>query len=179
MGAASDSRTVARAAGVNLVGMAARSSRALVTLFVTRVSGPGVFGLFTLALAVVDIVGRLALFGMDKSILKFVPEVRERGEEGRYGVIASSLWIGLALGVGLALAVALVAPWIATRWLGEPGVALPLRIMALSILPTTLASLLLAATFPTFRLVSAHKKGVFFPRSLEPMRNIWRSMKKK
>jgi len=137
---------VAKAAAVNLVGMAARSSRALVTLFVTRVSGPGIFGLFTLVLAVVDIVGRLALFGMDKSVLKFVPEVRERGERGRYQVIASSLWIGLALGAALVLAVALVAPWIATRWLSEPGVTLPLRIMALSILPTTLASLLLAAT---------------------------------
>ncbi len=146
MGAASDSRTVARAAGVNLLGMAARSSRALVTLFVTRVSGPGVFGLFTLVLAVVDIVGRLALFGMDKSVLKFVPESRERGEEGRYATVAASLWIGAGLGVATSLAVILLAPWIATRWLQEPGVALPLRVAALAVLPTTLASLLLAAT---------------------------------
>ena len=146
MSAGSDSRTVARAAAVNLVGMAARSSRALVTLFVTRVSGPGVFGLFTLALAVVDVVGRFALFGMDKSVLKFVPESRERGEEGRYDIMAASLRIGLGLGTATSLAVVLLAPWIAERWLDEPGVTLPLRIVALSVLPTTLASLLLAAT---------------------------------
>jgi O-antigen/teichoic acid export membrane protein len=137
---------VARAAAVNLVGMAARSSRALVTLFVTRVSGPGVFGLFTLALAVVDVVGRLALFGMDKSVLKFVPESRERGEEGRYETVAASLWIGTALGAATTLAVVLLAPWIAERWLREPGLTLPLRIVGLSVLPATLASLLLAAT---------------------------------
>ena len=167
MSAATDSRTVAKAAGVNLVGMAARSSRALVTLFVTRVSGPGVFGLFTLALAVVDIVGRLALFGMDKSVLKFVPEVRERGEQGRYDVIASSLWIGVTLGAALALAVALVAPWIATRWLEEPGVALPLRIMALSVVPMTLASLLLAAT-KALKIMSydAFVTGMLLPLTL-------------
>ena len=146
MSAASDSRTVARAASVNLVGMAARSSRALVTLFVTRVAGPGVFGLFTLALAVVDIAGRLALFGMDKSVLKFVPESRERGEEGRYQTVAASLWIGVALGAATSVAVVLLAPWIAARWLDEPGVTLPLRVVGLSVLPTTLASLLLAAT---------------------------------
>ena len=158
---------MAKAAAVNLVGMAARSSRALVTLFVTRVAGPGVFGLFTLALAVVDIVGRLALFGMDKSVLKFVPEVRERGEQGRYEVISSSLWIGLALGAALGLAVALIAPWIATRWLAEPGVTLPLRIMALSILPTTLASLLLAAT-KALKIMSydAFVTGMLLPLAL-------------
>ncbi len=167
LSAASDSRTVAKAAGVNLAGMAARSSRALVTLFVTRVSGPRVFGFFTLVLAVVDVVGRLALFGMDKSVLKFVPEVRARGEEGRYGVIASSLWIGLALGAGLGLAVALIAPWIATRWLAEPGVTLPLRIMALSVLPTTLASLLLAAT-KALKIMSydAFVTGILLPLAL-------------
>jgi O-antigen/teichoic acid export membrane protein len=152
---------------VNLVGMAARSSRALVTLFVTRVAGPGVFGLFTLALAVVDIVGRLALFGMDKSVLKFVPESRERGEEGRYQTVAASLWIGIGLGTATTLAVVVLAPWIAGRWLGEPALALPLRVVALSVLPTTLASLLLAAT-KALKIMSydAFVTGMLMPLAL-------------
>lgn len=158
---------MAKAASVNLVGMAARSSRALVTLFVTRVSGPGVFGLFTLALAVVDIVGRLALFGMDKSVLKFIPEQREGSEEGRYAVLSASLWIGLGLGLTLSLAVAFLAPWIGARWLSEPGVTLPLRIVGLSILPTTLASLFLAAT-KALKVMSydAFVTGMLLPLSL-------------
>ncbi len=158
---------MARAASVNLVGMAARSSRALVTLFVTRVSGPGIFGLFTLALAVVDIVGRLALFGMDKSVLKFIPEQGESGEGRRYAILSASLWIGLGLGLAMSLAVALLAPWIATRWLSEPGVTLPLRIVGLSILPTTLASLFLAAT-KALKVMSydAFVTGMLLPLSL-------------
>jgi O-antigen/teichoic acid export membrane protein len=167
LSAASDSKTVAKAASVNLVGMAARSSRALVTLFVTRVSGPGIFGLFTLALAVVDIVGRLALFGMDKSVLKFIPEQGEGREDRRYAILSASLWIGLGLGLALSLAVALLAPWIAARWLSEPGVTLPLRIVGLSILPTTLASLFLAAT-KALKVMSydAFVTGMLLPLSL-------------
>jgi O-antigen/teichoic acid export membrane protein len=83
---------------------------------------------------------------MDKSVLKFVPESRERGEEERHETVAASLWIGIGLGTATSLAVFLLAPWIAQRWLEEPDVALPLRIVALSVLPVTLASLLLAAT---------------------------------
>lgn len=146
MSAPSDSRTVARAAGVNLLGMAARASRALVTLFVTRVSGPVVFGLFTLSLAVVDIVSRLALFGMDKSVLKFVPEGSARGDAYRHDVLAASLRTGLTLAVLLSAAVFVAGPWIAARWLHEPGAGTALRIVALSIVPTTLASLMLAGT---------------------------------
>lgn len=167
MSAASDSRTVARAASVNLLGMAARSSRALVTLFVTRVAGPGVFGLFTLALAVVDIVGRLALFGMDKSLLKFVPEAREGGEERRYQVLGAAFRVGLVLSAALSLAVAALAPWIAGRWLSEPSVALPLAVVAVSIVPTTLASLFLAAT-KALKIMryDAFVTGMFLPASL-------------
>ncbi|NJD20242.1 MAG: hypothetical protein FIA95_13300, partial [Gemmatimonadetes bacterium] len=165
--AASDSSTEARAAAVHLAGMAARSSRALITLFVTRVAGPGVFGLFTLVLAVVDILGRLALFGMDKSVMKFVPESRELGEEGRYRTVAASLWIGFALGAATSLAVVVLAPWIATRWLEEPGVTLPLRVIGLSVLPGTLAGLLLAAT-KALKIMSydAFVSGMLMPLGL-------------
>lgn len=158
---------MAKAAAVNLAGMAARASRALVTIFVTRVAGPGVYGLFTLALAVVDIVGRLALFGMDKSVLKFAPESRERGEEGRYETVAASLWIGVALGTVTSLGVVLLAPLIAVDWLSEPGLTLPLRLMGLSVLATTLASLLLAAT-KALKIMSydAFVTGMLMPLAL-------------
>lgn len=167
MSAASDSRTVARAASVNLLGMAARSSKALVTLFITRVAGPGVFGLFTLALAVVDIVGRLALFGMDKSLLKFVPEARDGGEERRYQVLGAALRVGLVLSAALSLGVAALAPWIAGRWLSEPRVALPLAVVAVSIVPTTLAGLFLAAT-KALKIMryDAFVTGMLLPASL-------------
>lgn len=167
MSAASDSRTVARAASVNLLGMLARSSRILVTVFVTRVSGPGVFGLFTLALAVIDIVGRLALFGMDKSILKFVPERKDETQTHQHQVLSASMVIAVGLGVVLTVGLVLLAPWIARRWLEEPQVTMPLRVVALSVLPTALTALFLAAT-KALKIMSydAFVTGMFLPLSL-------------
>ena len=166
----SDSRTVARAASVNLLGMVARSSRILVTVFVTKVSGPAVFGLFTLALAVIDIVGRLALFGMDKSVLKFVPEKKDESRDHQHRTLSAAFAIAVALGVLLTVLLVVLAPWIAGRWLDEPGVALPLRVVAASLLPMTLLTLFLAAT-KALKIMSydAFVTGMFLPASLLAM----------
>ena len=90
----SDAGTVAKAAGVNLLGMAARSSRSLVTLFVTRVGGAGTFGIFTLVIAVTEVVSRLTILGMDKSLLKFLPE-----KKSPYAILSASFRTALVLGV--------------------------------------------------------------------------------
>ncbi len=146
MPASSDSGTVARAAAVNFLGMLAKSSRALVTIFVTRVSGPATFGLFMLTVAVVELVSRFTVFGMDKSLLKYVPEVRSRSEDEQYPILSTVLFTGLAFGLLTTVGIAIGAPWISELWLKEPTLVGPLRLMAVAVIPLTLLMLLLAAT---------------------------------
>lgn len=121
--------------------MIARASRALVTLFVTRVAGAGVFGIFTVATAAVEVVSRLTIFGMDKSLLKFLP-----GATSPYPVLSAVFRTALVLSLVATGIVAVWAPWIAATLLKTPSAAVPLRMAALAILPLTFVFLLLAAT---------------------------------
>ncbi len=141
-----DSTTVAKGAAINLFGILARASRVLFTLFVTRVAGPRVFGLFTLAVAVVEVTTRFTIFGMDKTLLKFVPEVRDADDPAVYRILATVFRIGLLLALFATLTVAVFAPWISDELLHKPELRRPLRLIALSFVPLTLLNLILSAT---------------------------------
>ena len=156
---AEDSRTLVTAAAVNLLGVLARSSRALATLFITRVSGPATYGLFTLATAVVEVVTRFSIFGMDKSLLKFIPEEMGKPRQPRdaqsvdgpvtpdpvYQLLAASLLTAFALSLALIVGLLWTAPWV-SEILDDPGLERPLRLISWSILPITFVSLLMAST---------------------------------
>lgn len=162
-----DSRELVRAASVNLLGMLAKASRTLFTFFVTRVGGPAVFGLFTLATGVVEVVTRFSIFGMDKSLLKFVPEARREGGTRPYRLLSAAFLTSQALGLVVTLAVVVGAAWISETWLDTPELVWPLRLVALSILPVTLMNLVLAAT-KALKIMSydALVSGGLFPLSL-------------
>ncbi len=131
---------------MNFLGMLAKASRALVTVFITRVSGPVTFGLFTLTVAVVELISRFTIFGMDKSLLKYIPEVRARDEGAQYPVLSTVFYAALAFALLATGALAWAAPWISEVWLKQPGLVFPLRLMAVAVVPLTFVSLLLAAT---------------------------------
>jgi O-antigen/teichoic acid export membrane protein len=126
--------------------MLAKSSRALATLFITRVSGPSVFGLFSLATSVAELATRFTVFGMDKALLKFVAEGRASGTPVEYPVLSVVIRTGAFLSIGATILLIVVAPWVATSWLNAPELVRPVRLVALAIIPLTLATLLLAAT---------------------------------
>jgi O-antigen/teichoic acid export membrane protein len=160
----SDSKTVVKGAAVNSLGMLARASRVAFTVFVTRVSGPATFGLFTLAAAVTEVATRFCIFGMDKSLLKFIPEARTTGQNGAYRIQSAAFRTGSVLAVLLTVSLVWSAPWIADVWLDKPQLTFPLQLIALSILPLTLANLVLAAT-KALKIMSydAVVTGVVFP----------------
>jgi O-antigen/teichoic acid export membrane protein len=144
--------------------MLARASRILLTLFVTRVSGAHVYGLFVLATAVADIASRISIFGMDKSLLVFIPKTAERDASESRRVLSASFRIALLLG-GVASAVLFCAgPSIGAGLLDEPALGPPLRIIALSILPFTFLTLFLSAT-KALKIMSydALVSGLVFP----------------
>lgn len=165
----SDSRELLRGASVNLLGILAKSSRTLVTLFVTRVSGPAVFGLFTLANGVVEVGTRLSVFGMDKSLLTFIPEARQGtgAGDGEYRFLSAAFLTSQVLAGFLTLALVVGAPWISMAWFGMPELVWPLRFMALAILPVTLMNLALAAT-KALKIMAydALVAGALFPLAL-------------
>ena len=142
---ADDAVVLSRGAAVNLLGMLAKTSKVLFTLFVTRVCGSSVFGIYSLAVAVVDLAARASIFGMDKSLLKFIPEY-ETGDRGKYDTVSAVFGVALAIGLPLTLLLVLFAPWISLVFMDKPEVATPLQIMALAVVPLTLLSLVLSAT---------------------------------
>lgn len=142
----SDSSTLAKGAAVNLLGTLAKISRSGFTFFVTRVFGPQVFGLFTLATAIIDLVSRFTILGMDKSLLKFIPEVNNEQAGHRHKIISSTLIVALTLGFIFTTGLLVMAPWISKTGFKKPELTLPLQIIVFSILPVTLFNLLLSAT---------------------------------
>ena len=103
------------------------------------------FGLFLLALTTFEVTSRLAVFGLDKSLLKFVPEANNR-EDALYSVLSSSLRLGLLLTVPITAILFAIAPLLATAWFEKPELVAPLRILSVSLLPWVLLQVFLSAT---------------------------------
>lgn len=142
----SDSSTIARGAAVNFLGTLAKFSRTIFTIFVTRVFGAQTFGIFTLATSVIDLVSRFTIFGLDKALLKYVPEVFKKKPGDRYAYLSASLIIAFTFSAVTTIALYFFAPVIAEIWLKNSDLVRPLRLVAFSLLPLTLLNLLLAAT---------------------------------
>lgn len=139
-----DSKTLAKSAAINVIGLFAKISRTLFTFMVTKLWGPGIFGSFTIVTAFIDLVSRLTIFGMDKSLLKFIPEKIDQAEQ--YHVLSCVSRVALILSMIVILLTYALADSISKTWLGRPDLAQALQIMAISILPLTLLNLLLSAT---------------------------------
>lgn len=160
----SDSTTLARGAAVNLFGTVARFSRTIFTVFVTRIFGAQVFGIFTLATGIVDLVSRFTIFGMDKSLLKYIPETDISSDKQRYAILSSTFLISQVLSLFFTLLLFFAAPWISEVWLRKPELSLPLRLISFSILPVTLLNLFLSATKARKIMVyDAVVTGILYP----------------
>jgi O-antigen/teichoic acid export membrane protein len=103
---------------------------AVLTIFLVRALGPGTYGLFAIALSINTVLLLLADFGISSSTARFVAERREqRSLLG--GLIADALKLKLVVSMLAAVALLISADAIATAY-GEPGLAWPLRGMALA-----------------------------------------------
>jgi len=87
----------------------------------TRILGPGEYGIFSLSLAITAVANVVLLEGFSDALIQ-----RERVTEDD---LSTAFWTNLALGVAIAAALCLLSPWIASAF-GTPELSPVVRGMA-------------------------------------------------
>lgn len=87
----------------------------------TRILGPGEYGIFSLSLAITAVANVVLLEGFSDALIQ-----RETVTEDD---LSTAFWTNLALGVGIAAALCLLSPWIASAF-GAPELSPVVRGMA-------------------------------------------------
>lgn len=148
-----DAVDLARGTGVNLLGNLGKLTRPVAFVFAGRVFGEEALGLFFLAWSVVDTVSKLAAFGLDVSIVRFVTRRRlQEDPESVYAALGHAFTIGLSASVAVTCLAVLVAPWISEAFFGKPDLAWPLAVLALS-MPFLAASYILLGATKALRIM--------------------------
>lgn len=104
-----------------------------------RMLGASGVGLYFLALSVVTIATVLGRVGLDNTLLRFTAASASSGDwVAVKGLYQKSIRFTLVASGLLAIPVAIFAPWIGTTLFSDPNLSVPLRLMALGIVPTAL-----------------------------------------
>ena len=87
-----DTTDLARGTGVNLLGNFGKISVAVAFIFASRVFGMEAVGLYVFAWSTIDVVSKLAIFGLDISIVKYITRSRLEESPGEvYKVLGDAL----------------------------------------------------------------------------------------
>jgi len=139
-----DTDDLARGAGVNYLGYIARiAPRAIFLVLAGRFYGEAHFGIYTFGLTVVETLAGSALFGMKRSLFKFMSEAVAAGKEV-HGAIAHGIALALMVGTPVTLALGFASPWIAELF-GLPDAARPLVIFTIALPMIVVSDILLVA----------------------------------
>ena len=142
-----DAIDLARGTGVNLLGNLGKISRPVTFMFAGRVFGAEALGLFLLAWSVVDFLSKLAVFGLDVSIVKYVTRHRlKEAPDEVYAALGQAFTLGLTASLCVTMGLALLAPWIAEALFDKPHLTWPLVVLSLCIPFLAASYILLGAT---------------------------------
>ncbi len=144
-----DATDLARGAAVNLLGTLAKISKAGFVFFAARWYGTQELGLYFLAYNAVDVLSKLALFGLDRSLIR---EAARRGDRDHLGALRYHLGVGAILTLAVGLILWFAAPLIATLIFREPELTLPIRLATLA-LPFLIATQILLAAVRARRIM--------------------------
>src|SRR2546430_2469415 len=72
-----------RGAFLNTIGMLASNFRGIFTFLVARLLGPAALGIFSVAWANVDLISKIAVFGLDNAITTFIARSQAIGDLAR------------------------------------------------------------------------------------------------
>lgn len=109
------------------------------SVVLSRMLGASSVGRYFLALSIVTIAIVISRVGLDNTLLRFVSASASTGEWNAVkGLYIKSIQLTLAASSILTIIIMAFAPWIGPTLFDEPSLTLPLRLMALSIIPTAL-----------------------------------------
>ena len=142
--AETDTKDLARGAGVNYLGSVARiAPRALFLVLAGRLYGDEGFGAYTFGITVAETAAVLALFGMKRSLFRFMSEAVARGETVHRS-IANGVALAVMAGTVLTVVIAVSAAPLASVF-GIPGATRPLLVLTLAIPMIVLSDILLVS----------------------------------
>lgn len=144
--AAKGSAREAKAVGTNLLTLIAQAALPAFHVQLARFLGAGGYGLYTWSNAFVDTFSIFTLLGMDQAVQRQVAlATADADEEKTVRAVGTALRVVLASGVLVASALWLTAPAIAS-FQEKPGLAAPLRFLALIPIFYHAATVFLVAT---------------------------------
>jgi len=142
-----DAVTLARGAGVNLLGNIGRLSRALAIILMARLFGAQTVGLFALASIFADLVSRFVAFGQDPTVVYHVARaLADHDRERAARVVGSSLFLVVLTGTVGGAFIWLTRDLMAEHVLSAPELAIALRALALAPLGLGISTVFLAST---------------------------------
>lgn len=130
-----DAADLRRSMRITLVGYVTKIAYPLLLIVVLRLYGAGPYGVFALVLAILNFVLRVALLGLDKGLLLWIP--RQQPGREREGLRAVLVTVVALNAVAALLIATVLAPWIA-HWAEKPSAVTTLRWMAASLVPMAL-----------------------------------------
>lgn len=164
-----DVKDLARGAIWNYLGMLARLSKVLFMFVAARYYGADALGIYFLAWNTINIVSKIGLMGMDRSIIRDINRYRSKDSEQNRDLIFAILKynIGLALLVSLVMSVALnfLSPWIANIIFKNSELILPLHVFSF-VLPLVVLTQVFVATTKAQRIMVY---DVLILHTLEPL----------
>jgi O-antigen/teichoic acid export membrane protein len=161
-----DTIDLARGTGVNLLGNFGRISAAVAFIFASRVFGMEAIGFYVLAWSTIDLVSKLAIFGLDISVVKFVSRSRlEHSPAEVYKVLGDALSISLVTSLTVAGLVFFLSPWISTEIFDKSDLIRPLRTLAFAVPLLTCTFVLLGTT----KALKIMRYDVYVRTIIEPL----------
>ncbi|HEX6292686.1 MAG TPA: flippase [Herpetosiphonaceae bacterium] len=128
--------------------------RLVITFVLARALGAGQYGLYNLALTALSVVAAVSAFGMDSTLVRYIPIFARRRDEARlWGVLQIGLGLSTLLSLALSAALFALAQPIAVEIFHQPRLAPLLRIASLIVPVLTLSNMAASATrgFKTMR----------------------------
>jgi O-antigen/teichoic acid export membrane protein len=142
---------------------------ALLTLYLVRALGPDGYGLFALALGIGNLALLVADFGLPHSVARFMAESR-RDREVSVALLRDAFRLKLLTGVLVAACLFAAAGPIASAY-DQPGLAWPLRGMALALFAESLMTFLLSA-FIAIGRIAVNVRIIFVESLIETLASI-------
>jgi O-antigen/teichoic acid export membrane protein len=143
---AEDAKHAAKGGLVQLLGAIAQALMPVYHMLAARMFGQVAFGIYSSAMAVVDVLARLGLAGGDKAVLRFIASERAAGNPAKeQQAFGTAVRLCLGISALLFLLTVLLAPMVG-KVLARPYLYIALPFMAPAIVAAPLMLLLVAAT---------------------------------
>ncbi len=146
---------IARGSGLNFVGLVVSlGATFVISLILARVLGRSSLGVYAQAFAILSLLQMVAMGGLHTGTMRFVAVHRARKDSGAvYGTVLLGVGAALLFAALLGAVLFALSGWMASSVFSEPGLAQPLKRVALALPADTFTGVALGATqgFKTMR----------------------------